>query len=82
MYRGNDQPTQTYGVVATLVTSASASEESVYLLVRSVFENFDAFRRLHPSLANLSHETMIRDGLTAPLHPGAARYFRERGWIR
>lgn len=82
MYRGHDQPTQTYGVVATLVTSASASEESVYLLVRSVFENFDAFRRLHPALGNLSHETMIRDGLAAPLHPGAARYFRERGWMR
>lgn len=81
MYRGNPEPTQTFGVVATFVTSASASDDMVYTLVRAVFENFDEFRRLHPALANLNPQNMIRDGLTAPLHPGAIRYYRERGWM-
>jgi TRAP transporter TAXI family solute receptor len=81
LYRGNAQPTQTYGVVATFVTSAKASEAQVYTLVRAVFENFDEFKRLHPAFANLDAKKMISDGLTAPLHPGAAKYYREKGWL-
>lgn len=72
----------TYGVIATIVTSANRSEQEVYLLVRAVFENLDEFRRLHPALANLQPERMIRAGLSAPLHPGAVRYYRERGWMQ
>lgn len=82
LYSGNDQPTQTYGVVATFVTSAKASEAQVYTLVRAVFENFDEFKRLHPAFANLDAKKMISDGLTAPLHPGAAKYYREKGWMQ
>lgn len=81
LYSGNDQATQTYGVVATFVTSAKASEAQVYTLVRAVFENFDEFKRLHPAFANLDAKKMISDGLTAPLHPGAAKYYREKGWM-
>lgn len=82
LYRGNDQDTQTYGVVATFVTSAKAPEDQVYTLVRAVFENFDEFKRLHPAFANLDAQKMIKDGLTAPLHPGAAKYYREKGWLK
>ena len=47
-----------------------------------MFDNFDEFKRLHPALANLRPESMIRNGLSAPLHEGALRYYREKGWIK
>ncbi|MTI04882.1 TAXI family TRAP transporter solute-binding subunit [Roseibium denhamense] len=81
MYRGNDNDTQTFGVGATFVTSADVSEDTVYVLVKSVFENFDAFKKLHPAFANLQPEEMVADGLSAPLHDGAAKYYKEQGWI-
>jgi uncharacterized protein len=82
MYKGNDAPTQTYGVLATFVTSAKASDEMVYTLVKAVFENFDDFKKLHPAFANLNPENMVKDGLSAPLHNGAAKYYKEKGWIK
>ena len=81
MYRGNDADTATFGVGATLVTSAAVSEEIVYQLVKAVFEDIDGFRGLHPAFANLDPKQMANDGLSAPLHPGAERYFREAGLI-
>lgn len=82
MYRGNDADTKTFGVGATFVTSAKVSEDTVYTLVKSVFENFDAFKKLHPAFANLKPEEMAKDGLSAPLHDGAAKYYKEKGWIK
>ena len=79
MYRGNDNDVNTFGVGATLVTSAEVSEDAVYALVKSVFENFDDFKSLHPAFANLTKEEMIADGLSAPLHPGAIKYYQEAG---
>jgi hypothetical protein len=81
-YRGNDADVATFGVGATLVTTASEDEETVYQLVRTVFENFDEFRRLHPALANLDKNEMVSAALTAPLHPGAERYYRDAGLMR
>ncbi len=81
MYRGNDEDVETFGVAATFVTHEGVDEEIVYETVKAVFENFDRFKRLHPAFENLDEESMISDGLTAPLHDGAARYYRERGWI-
>jgi len=81
MYRGNDEDTQTFGVGATLVSSDAVSEEAVYEVVRAVFENFDDFRGLHPAFGNLEPEEMATAGLSATLHPGAAKYYREQGWI-
>ena len=81
LYAGNPEPTPTYGVLATLVTSSKASDKAVYNLVRSVFENFDEFKRLHPALANLQPKEMIKNGLSAPLHPGAVKYYKEKGWM-
>jgi TRAP transporter TAXI family solute receptor len=82
MYKGNDQPTQTYGVLATFVTSAKQPDDMVYTLVKAVFENFEDFKKLHPALANLKPENMIADGLSAPLHPGAVKYYKEKGWMK
>ena len=81
MYRGNDDDTTTFGVGATFVTSANVPEEVVYTVVSAVFENMDTFRGLHPAFANLEPAEMANDGLSAPLHPGAERYFREAGLI-
>ncbi len=82
MYRGNDAETKTFGVGATFVTSAKVSENTVYTLVKSVFENFEAFKKLHPAFANLKPEEMATAGLSAPLHPGAAKYYKEKGWVK
>ncbi|MBY6055417.1 TAXI family TRAP transporter solute-binding subunit [Leisingera daeponensis] len=81
MYRGSDEDVQTFGVGATFVTSADVSEDAVYAVVSSVFENFEAFQKLHPAFTNLKPEEMIADGLSAPLHPGAEKYYKEKGWI-
>ncbi|MCB1399836.1 MAG: TAXI family TRAP transporter solute-binding subunit [Rhodobacteraceae bacterium] len=81
MYRGSDADVQTFGVGATLVTSAAVSEDVVYALVKAVFSDMDQFRGLHPAFANLDPKEMANDGLSAPLHPGAEKYFREAGLI-
>ncbi|MGX1309536.1 TRAP transporter TAXI family solute receptor [Amorphus suaedae] len=81
MYKGNDQDTTTFGVGATFITSADVSDDVVYVVVKAVFDNFDQFKQLHPAFANLKEEEMIKDGLSAPLHPGAEKYYKERGWM-
>lgn len=82
LYKGNDQDTQTYGVLATFVTSAKVPEDAVYTMVKAVFDNFDEFKKLHPAFAHLNAENMVKDGLSAPLHPGAAKYYKEKGWLK
>ena len=82
LYKGNDQDTQTYGVLATFVTSAKVPEDAVYTMVKAVFDNFDEFKKLHPAFAHLNAENMVKDGLSAPLHAGAAKYYKEKGWIK
>ena len=81
MYAANPQPTETFGVLAALVTSAKVPDDAVYALVKSVFDNFDEFKKLHPALANLDPKRMVKDGLSAPLHPGAMKYYKEKGWL-
>ncbi|WP_028024379.1 TAXI family TRAP transporter solute-binding subunit [Enterovibrio calviensis] len=82
MYRGNDGDVSTFGVGATFVSSSEVPDEVIYNVVKAVFENFDDFRRLHPAFANLKKEEMVSDGLSAPLHPGAAKYYKEAGLIK
>ncbi len=80
-YTGNPNDVETFGVAATLVTTINTPEEQVYQLVKAVFENFDTFTRLHPAFSALQREDMVHAGLSAPLHPGAERYYREAGLI-
>ena len=82
IYANNPQATKTYGVLATMVTSAKVPADTVYIITKAVFENFEEFKKLHPAFANLDPKTMVSDGLSAPLHDGAARYYREKGWIK
>lgn len=81
MYKNNPQNTPTFGVKATLVTTAGEDEEAVYQLTKAVFDNFDSFKTLHFVFATLDKERMVYSGLTAPLHPGAIRYYREAGLL-
>ena len=81
MYANNPNPTETYGVLATVVTSAKVADTTVYALVKAVFDNFDEFKKLHPAFAHLAPKDMIKNGLSAPLHPGAIKYYKEKGWM-
>ncbi len=81
MYANNPNPTTTYGVLATVVTSSKVPDNVVYDLVKAVFDNFDEFKKLHPAFAHLDPKAMIKNGLSAPLHPGAIKYYKEKGWM-
>ncbi|SIT04590.1 hypothetical protein SAMN05421759_11212 [Roseivivax lentus] len=81
LYEGIEEDTPTFGVRATFVSSSNVSEDTVYTVVKAVFDNFDRFKRLHPAFSNLDQEEMISAGLSAPLHDGAAKYYREMGWM-
>jgi TRAP transporter TAXI family solute receptor len=77
----NESDVTTFGVGATFVTRADVPDEVVYVVVKAVFDNFDNFKKLHPAFGNLKPEEMISDSLSAPLHDGAAKYYKERGWM-
>ncbi|HKK56854.1 TAXI family TRAP transporter solute-binding subunit [Marinobacter sp.] len=81
LYKGNPDDVETFGVAATFVTTAEADDEVIYQTVKAVFDNFNRFKQLHPAFENLVAEEMATQGLSAPLHEGAARYYREQGWI-
>lgn len=81
MYRGNDADVATFGVGATFISSTDVPDDVVYEVVKAVFENIDQFRSLHPAFANLDPKQMASAGLSAPLHPGAERYYKEAGLI-
>ena len=81
MYKGSDEDTETFGVKATFVSSADVPDDVIYEVVKAVFDNFDRFKKLHPAFENLKEEEMISGGLSAPLHPGAEKYYKEKGWM-
>ena len=78
LYQGSEGATPTFGVKATLVTTAAVDEDVVYALVKAVFENLDKFRQLHPAFKHLQAADML-EGNSAPFHPGAVRYYKEAG---
>ena len=82
-YAGSEQPVnvETFGVVATLCTSANLPDDVVFLITKTLFDNFDYFKKQHPAYANLTKEDMLK-GLSAPIHPGALQYFREAGLMQ
>ncbi len=82
LYPGNPQATETYGVMATFVSSSKVPADTIYQVVKAVFDNFDEFKKLHPAFAALTPANMIKDGLSAPLHDGATKYYKEKGWLK
>ena len=81
LYDGHVKAAKTFGVAVTVRTSEDMEEDLIYTVVKSVFENLDRFNRLHPSLAILLPGRMMTDGLSAPLHKGAVRYYREKNMM-
>jgi TRAP transporter TAXI family solute receptor len=77
----NDTDIPTFGVKATFVTSARVGDEYVYNLVKEIFENFEEFKNLHPAYAVLTKENML-EGLSAPIHAGAMKYYKEAGLMK
>jgi TRAP transporter TAXI family solute receptor len=82
LYPNNPQETKTFGVLATFVSSSKVPADLIYQVVKAVFDNFEDFKKLHPALVVLKPQTMVKDGLAAPLHEGALRYYREKGWVK
>jgi uncharacterized protein len=80
-YPGNPEDVHTFGVRAVVVTTARTPETVTYEITRAVFDNFDDFRRLHPAFEALSVGKAIHAAGRAPVHAGAARYYRELGWL-
>jgi TRAP transporter TAXI family solute receptor len=81
-YSNQTSPVPTVGLMATLTTMASVPETTVYAVVKGVFDNLDEFKRLHPAFSQLDPKRMVSDGLSAPLHPGALKYYKEKGWVQ
>ncbi|MHA6323983.1 TAXI family TRAP transporter solute-binding subunit [Roseivivax sp. CAU 1753] len=79
IYSSNPDTVNTFGVIATAVVSAELDEDTAYQIVAHVFDNIDKFRAAHPALGSLDPNAMTTEGLTAPLHPGAIRYYEEHG---
>ena len=81
MYNGTPNDVKTIGVKATFVTTEQEDEETMYQVVKAVFDNFDNFKTLHPVFGLLDPNRLVHEGNTAPLHPGAVRYFKEKGML-
>lgn len=81
MYSGNPEPVTTFGVKATVVSSSDVPATVIYQAVQAVFDDLERLRRMHPAFASLDPRRMVSDGLSAPLHEGAQRYYRERGLL-
>ncbi len=81
-YPNNPQNIETFGVKAGLVTTEKTSSDVVYQVTKAVFENFDNFKTLHPVFSTLKKSDMISEGNSAPMHPGAEKYFKEVGLIK
>jgi TRAP transporter TAXI family solute receptor len=82
LYRGSAKDVPSIGTVSTIVATTGLDAESAYEIVRAVFDNISRLKRSHPALARLDAKRMATDGLSAPLHEGAAKFFREKGWIK
>ena len=78
-YETQANTVKSFGARVAAVTSEDMPEDEVYAVVKAVFENLDSFKRLHPGLGHLQAKDLMKNGVTAPLHPGAVRYFREAG---
>ncbi|MCK5575228.1 MAG: TAXI family TRAP transporter solute-binding subunit [Sphingomonadales bacterium] len=80
-YRGTPKDTPTIGLKAVVLTSTIMPDVVAYEIVKAVFEKFDSFKKFHPAFEHLDKKSMVTDGISAPLHPGALKYFKEAGLL-
>ena len=81
MYLGSPMDTETFGVSAVITTTLNLPEEIAYQLVKSFFEKHEQFVQLHPAFRQLTKQSMITNAMSAPLHKGAIRYYKEVGLL-
>ncbi|MDQ2780873.1 MAG: TAXI family TRAP transporter solute-binding subunit [Pseudomonadota bacterium] len=80
-YTGQTSDVPTVAVVNFLVTREGVSDEIVYQMTKQLFENLDQMVAAHKAAAAISLKTAIQ-GMPIPLHPGAMRYYKEKGLIK
>jgi TRAP transporter TAXI family solute receptor len=72
----NEEDVETAAVQTLLVTRADLSDDLVYNITKTIFENLDALRETHSAANSIKLES-VRKGMPIPLHPGAEKYFNE-----
>src|SRR5690606_23044342 len=82
LYPNNPQATETYGGRATVAATSKTPAETGSQVVEPLCDNFLEFKKRQPALANQTPEDMVKNGLSAPLHEGAIRYYKEKGWVK
>lgn len=82
LYKGTEGEIPSFGMRALLLSTTDVADEVVYAFVKSVFQNLDSLRKLHPALVELDAKDMVHSGITIPLHPGAEKYYREMGMLK
>jgi len=80
LYKGVDKAVQTFSVKAVVVTSEDTSDKLVYTFVKTILENFEEFKTLHPAYSNITKKSLL-EGLGVPLHKSAQKYFKEIGLL-
>ena len=80
-YKGVEHDTPSIGVKAVLVTKDNIDEKVVYALTKTILDNFEAFKKLHPAYKTITKESLL-DGLAIPQHPGAIKAFKEAGILK
>jgi len=74
----NKKDVDTFAVKTTFCTSADIPDDVVYAITKEVFDNLESFKKLHPAYGILTKKTML-EALSAPIHPGAMKYYKEVG---
>jgi TRAP transporter TAXI family solute receptor len=83
MFRGMDQDVPTVGFPTVFITRADVPDDLVYLVTKIICENKTALVAAHKGLSHFEPDQAWKpEGLGLPLHPGAAKYYRERGWMK
>ncbi len=80
-YKGVEHDTPSIGVKAVLVTKDTIDDKIVYNVAKTILDNFDEFKKLHPAYKTITKESLL-DGLAVPQHPGAKKAFKEAGLIK
>jgi hypothetical protein len=80
-YSGQDKDVPTAAVVNYLVTSSAVSDDLAYQMTKLIFESLPELANAHVAGKDIKLETAAI-GSPVPLHPGAIRYFREKGLIK
>jgi hypothetical protein len=80
-YKGQTAPVDTLAVMAVWATHDGLSEQTAYEVTKALFENTETLGQVHPKGKEIALKTALLS-VSIPLHPGAERYYREKGLIK